>query len=86
MKNRVKKYLSFTEMLAANHLSELIQTSGVINMTEFSDEINVTRSVVSSMVKKLAMAGVLETVSLGRNGTYVKVLDTDTWETLSETH
>ena len=68
--------LSFSEALAAYHLLHGLQgEEGRLVASRIAQQAGVTRSVVVNALRKLASARLLESRSLGKRGTYLRILN-----------
>ena len=68
--------LSFSELEAATHtLKALGGDEGLLIAGHIADKLGFTRSVVTSALRKLESAGLIESRSLGMKGTYIRVKD-----------
>lgn len=66
--------LSFSELEAATHiLKALDKSEGVLIAGNIAVKLGIARSVVTSALRKLEGANLIETRSLGMKGTYVRV-------------
>lgn len=79
----VEKHLSYSERVVVSRIANLIPKGGRIVISYITDGAEYSRSTATNALKKLAMAGVVETRNLGTKGTYVKVLDLETWTALA---
>jgi len=72
--------LSFSELEAATRalkiLGEKNATEGLLVAGHIADKLGFTRSVVTSALRKLEGANLIETRSLGMKGTYIRVKET----------
>jgi transcriptional pleiotropic repressor len=70
--------LSYTEVKGAKAVfKELGNQSGVIVCERVAFDLNIARSSIVNALIKLMIAGVVETKSLGRKGTYIEILNHD---------
>jgi len=68
--------LSFSELEAATLITKAFETNeGLINAGKIAKELNISRSVITSTLRKLESSGLLEARSLGMKGTYVRIKD-----------
>jgi len=71
--------LSFSELeVAVQIIKEISATSkkeGLLVAGNIADRVGCARSVVTNALKKLELANLAETRSLGMKGTYIKILD-----------
>ena len=58
-------------------IDELDESEGVIVASQIADRYYVTRSTIVNALKKLELAGILESRSLGPKGTYIKIKNDD---------
>jgi len=69
--------LSFSELEAImgilKEFNETGKTEGLVIAGKIADKLGFTRSVITTALKKLESAGVVETRSLGMKGTYIRV-------------
>ena len=75
-KRTVKEILTPNEYTAYEAiLKKLVQGEQTcVNVSQFADEIHLSRTSISSMLKKLDLIGVFEVKSAGMRGTYIKFL------------
>lgn len=75
-KRTVKEILTPNEYMAYEAiLKKLVQGEQTcVNISHFADEIHLSRTSISSMLKKLDLIGVFEVKSAGMRGTYIKFL------------
>ncbi len=75
-KRTVKEILTPNEYMAYEAiLKKLVQGEQTcVNISQFADEIHLSRTSISSMLKKLDLIGVFEVKSAGMRGTYIKFL------------
>ncbi|SDL05379.1 hypothetical protein [Natronincola ferrireducens] len=74
--NLALKSLSFSELTAAAAIIEnMHEDEATIILNKVSASAYVTRSIISSTIKKLESAGTIETKCLGVKGTYIKILN-----------
>ena len=66
--------LSFSELEAATHIIKTT-TDGLLIAGHIADKLGFTRSVITSALRKLEGANLIETRSLGMKGTYIRVKD-----------
>jgi transcriptional pleiotropic repressor len=68
--------LSYSEMEAITHIfEELNGKEGLLVASKIADRAGITRSVIVNAIRKLESANVVESHSLGKKGTYIKVLN-----------
>ena len=68
--------LSFSEMEAIIHIfDELDGMEGILVASKIADRVGITRSVIVNALRKFESAGVIESISSGMKGTYIKVLN-----------
>lgn len=66
--------LSYSELAAVKDVfSELSDDDSLLVASKVADKYGITRSVIVSALRKLESAGVIETRSLGRKGTRIKI-------------
>ena len=72
--------LSFSELDVATDMIRIVaeneNNEGLLVAGHIADRLGLTRSVVTSTLRKLEGASLLETRSLGMKGTYIKIKDT----------
>ncbi|MCL2217484.1 MAG: hypothetical protein FWB91_10765 [Defluviitaleaceae bacterium] len=77
--------LSFSELEAATHIIKALQgDEGLLVAGHIADKLGFTRSVVTSSLRKLEGADLIESRSLGMKGTYIRVKDTLLTEELAK--
>lgn len=76
--------LSFTERRLASRIAALVPDGGRVVASVAADAIGVSRGAGVTALKKLAVAGVIETRSLGVKGLWVKVLEPGVWRLLAK--
>lgn len=77
--------LTYTEAKVAKEIFNKIENrEAIINANEVSNELFVTRSIISNALNKIESAGVIVTKSLGVKGTYIKILNTHILEELDK--
>lgn len=82
---KIKKVLSYTELQAFKAVyAEMNGENGVVVVSKILGEVKATRSVAVSALKKLQIAGVVETRSLGMKGTYIEYLDQEILKELAK--
>jgi transcriptional pleiotropic repressor len=82
---KIKKVLSYTELQAFKAVyAEMNGENGVVVVSKILGEVKATRSVAVSAFKKLQIAGVVETRSLGMKGTYIEYLDQEILKELAK--
>lgn len=82
---KIKKVLSYTELQAFKAVyAEMNGENGVVVVSKILGEVKATRSVAVSAFKKLQIAGVVETRSLGMKGTYIEYLDREILKELAK--
>ena len=76
---RLKSVLTYSEIKAINIIAKELdgKYETIIVMSNIADKLNIAKSLLNSSVRLLALAGVIETISMGAKGTYVKVLDSE---------
>ena len=68
--------LSYSELVAVHHLmAGLNGDEGLLVASRIADRAGITRSVVVNALRKLASARVIESRSLGKRGTYLRILN-----------
>ena len=68
--------LSYSELSAVKDVfKELSDDDALLVASKVADKYDITRSVIVSALRKLESAGVIETRSLGRKGTRIKVVN-----------
>ena len=68
--------LSYSELVAVQHLlAGLDGDEGLLVASRIADRAGITRSVVVNALRKLASARVIESRSLGKRGTYLRILN-----------
>ena len=68
--------LSYSELVAVHHLlAGLPGDEGLLVASRVADRAGITRSVVVNALRKLASARVIESRSLGKRGTYLRILN-----------
>ena len=74
---RVKMVISYSELDALRALADEMgeNVSMQLRLKTTADRLGVARSVVTSALRLLEVAGVIETRSMGMRGTYIKVID-----------
>lgn len=67
--------LTYSERMAANAVLAALpeETGGVVVTSRIADQIGFTRSVVVSALRKLELAGLINTWSLGMKGTMIRL-------------
>ncbi|MFR2837875.1 MAG: hypothetical protein ACLTBU_02230 [Zhenhengia sp.] len=82
---KIKKVLSYTELQAFKAVyAEMNGENGVVVVSKILGKVKATRSVAVSAFKKLQIAGVVETRSLGMKGTYIEYLDQEILKELAK--
>lgn len=82
---KIKKVLSYTELQAFKAVyAEMNGENGVVVVSKIVGKVKATRSVAVSAFKKLQIAGVVETRSLGMKGTYIEYLDREILKELAK--
>jgi transcriptional pleiotropic repressor len=82
---KIKKVLSYTELQAFKAVyAEMNGENGVVVISKILGKVKATRSVAVSAFKKLQIAGVVETRSLGMKGTYIEYLDQEILKELAK--
>ena len=82
---KIKKVLSYTELQAIKAVyAEMNGENGVVVVSKILGKVKATRSVAVSAFKKLQIAGVVETRSLGMKGTYIEYLDQEILKELAK--
>lgn len=82
---KIKKVLSYTELQAFKAVyAEMNGENGVVVVSKILGKVKATRSVAVSALKKLQIAGVVETRSLGMKGTYIEYLDQEILKELAK--
>lgn len=82
---KIKKVLSYTELQAFKVVyAEMNGENGVVVVSKILGKVKATRSVAVSAFKKLQIAGVVETRSLGMKGTYIEYLDQEILKELAK--
>lgn len=82
---KIKKVLSYTELQAFKAVyAEMNGENGVVVVSKILGKVKATRSVAVSAFKKLQIAGVVETRSLGMEGTYIEYLDQEILKELAK--
>ena len=82
---KIKKVLSYTELQAFKAVyAEMNGENGVVVVSKILGKVNAIRSVAVSAFKKLQIAGVVETRSLGMKGTYIEYLDQEILKELAK--
>ena len=84
MKALFEKNLTFSEREIARRLVKALPEGGRVVVSRVAVYTDASRSVAVNVLKKLAMAGVVETRSLGVKGTFIRVLDMDAWQSLAK--
>ena len=56
----------------------------IISFKEAVKEYGITRSMVNLSIRFLEVVGIIESRSLGMKGTYIKILDKEMFDNLSE--
>ena len=84
--DRLKRVLSMTEVEGVKILINEIgnKEEKIVNLKEAVKEYGVTRSIVNYSIKFLEVVGIIESRSLGMKGTYIKILDKEMFNSLSE--
>ncbi len=59
---------------------ELGGNEGYLVVSKVADRVGITRSVIVNALRKFESAGVIESRSLGMKGTYIKVLNENSWK------
>ena len=74
---RVKRVISCSELDTLRALADEMgeNVSMQLRLKTTADRLGVARSVVTSALRLLEVAGVIETRSMGMRGTYIKVID-----------
>ena len=68
--------LSYSELEAVEHIfNELDGTEGLLIASKIADKVGITRSVIVNALRKFESAGVIESRSLGIEGTHIKILN-----------
>ena len=75
--DKIVSHLTHTEIAAIKVISIAIEenNSDVIVLSSVADKYKLTRSVCSGVIRILAIAGIIETRSLGMKGQYIKVIN-----------
>ena len=82
---KIKKVLSYTELQAFKAVyAEMNGENGVVVVSKILGKVKATRSVAVSAFKKLQIAGVVETRSLGMKGAYIEYLDQEILKELAK--
>ena len=82
---KIKKVLSYTELQAFKAVyAEMNGENGVVVVSKILGKVKAIRSVAVSAFKKLQIAGVVETRSLGMKGTYIEYLDQEILKELAK--
>ena len=77
--------LSYSELEAiVNIMGELNGNEGLLVASKIADRVGITRSVIVNALRKFESAGLIETKSLGMNGTYIRVLNPMLFEELKK--
>ena len=84
--NRLKRVLTMTEIDGVKILINEIgdEEEIIISLKEAVKEYGVTRSIVHYSIRFLEVVGIIESRSLGMKGTYIKILDKEMFDNLSE--
>ena len=64
-----------TETRSGIFFSRMVSDEGLVVESKVVDHTGVTRTVVSSGLKKLEVAGVIESKALGMKGTHIRVVN-----------
>jgi len=83
MKDLLERNLTFSEREIARLLVKALPQGGRVIVSRIAEKTDSSRSVAVNVLKKLAMAGIVETQSLGVKGTFIRVLDQEAWESLA---
>ena len=68
--------LSYSELEAVEHIfEELNGNEGLLVASKIADRVGITRSVIVNALRKLEIASVIESRSLGMKGTFIKILN-----------
>ena len=79
----LKRNLSHSEMMVARKIASKIPDGGRVVVSSIVDGLDCSRSTATNTLKKLELAGVVETRNLGIKGTYIEVLEPKLWAALS---
>lgn len=82
---RLRNNLSYSEKEVARLLSETIPDGGTVVMKTLLEVKGISRSSGVNTLKKMGMAGIVETASMGRQGTFIRVLNKQVWQALKGT-
>ena len=84
--NRLKRVLTMTEIDGVKMLINEIgdEEERIISFKEAVKEYGITRSMVNLSIRFLEVVGIIESRSLGMKGTYIKILDKEMFDNLSE--
>lgn len=82
---KIKKALSYTELQTFKAVyHELQGNNGIVVVSKVMEKIEASKSIAVNCIKKLEMAGLIETRSLGMKGTYIELLDKEALKELAE--
>jgi len=76
-------HLTWTEEKVLRHIARYAPEGGALVMSRLADEASVTRSVAVNALRKAAIAGVIETRSLGMHGTMIIVRNAEVWSLIA---
>ena len=76
--------LSYSELEAVLYIFEEIKEEGLIVAAKIADKSGISRTVISTAIRKIESAGVIEARSLGVKGTFIKVLNNKIIEELNK--
>jgi transcriptional pleiotropic repressor len=77
--------LSFSELEAVEHIfDELGSKEGLLVASKVAERAGITRSVIVNALRKLESAGVIEARSLGMKGTYIKILNNQLMDKITD--
>lgn len=80
----IDQNLSYTEKLVVGHIAKNHPTGGRVVVAHVTDQLGATRSVALTALRKLSMAGIVQTRSMGMKGTHIRVLQKPVWDALAQ--
>lgn len=83
MDSLLRKNMTFSEREVAKSLVERLPEGGRVVVSHVVDGSGISRSVAVNVIKKLSLAGIIQAESMGSRGTFIRVLDRDSWRSLA---
>jgi transcriptional pleiotropic repressor len=77
---RIIEALSYSELTAIAALYGKLENNELLVAKDIADGASLTRSIIVNALRKLSAAGVIDTRSLGRSGTLIKVLNREAFD------